>query len=85
MGILAFEFLIKRNCLFLFLVVLHLHCCSGVSLVVASVGYSLVAVHNLLSAVTSLFVDHGLWGPRASVVAAAPALEHRLNSCGTWV
>lgn len=30
----------------LFVVVLHLHCCSGVYLVVASVGYSLVAVHK---------------------------------------
>ena len=46
--------------LFLFLVVLHPHRCSGVYLVVASVGYSLVAVHKLLITVASLFVDHEL-------------------------
>ena len=63
----------------LFVFVLHLHCCSGVYLVVASVGYSLVAVHKLLVTVASLFVDHGLRDVRASVAVAC-----RLSSCLSW-
>ena len=39
-------------------------------LVVASRGYSLVAVSGLLFAVASVAVEHGLWGAQASVVAA---------------
>ena len=35
-------------------------CCAGVSLVVASMGYSLVVVHRFLPAVTSLVTEHGL-------------------------
>ena len=57
------------------------------SLVVASRGYSLVAVHwLLLIAVASLVAQHGLQGLWASVVAACElsrcslkALEHRLS------
>ena len=45
---------------YLFLTVLGLHCCSFFSLVVVSGGYSLVAVLQLLIAVTSLIVKHGL-------------------------
>ena len=41
-----------------FLTVLGLHCCVGFSLVVASRGYSLAAVHGLVIAVASL-VEHG--------------------------
>ena len=41
-----------------FLTVLGLHCCVGFSLVVASRGYSLAAVHGLVIAVDSL-VEHG--------------------------
>ena len=54
----------------------------GSSLVVASGGYSLVAVKGLLIAATSL-VEHGLeaCGLRS---CGSQALEHRLNSCGTW-
>ena len=44
---------------FLFLAVLGLHCCSGFSLVVASRGYSLVAVLGLLIVVASLITEHG--------------------------
>ena len=51
---------------FLFLVVLVLHCCArGLSLI-----DSLFAVCRLLIEVASLAAEHGLWGPRASVVAA---------------
>ena len=45
---------------YLFLVVLGLHCSAGFSLVVASGGYSLVAVCGLLIAVASLIAEHGL-------------------------
>ena len=37
---------------------LGLHCLAGFSLVVAGGGYSLVAVHRLLTAVASLTVEH---------------------------
>ena len=70
--------------------VLGLRCCRGFSLVAGSRVYSLAAVCGLLSAVASL-AKHRLQGTRASVVAAhglsrcgSQALEHRLNSCGTW-
>ena len=43
----------------------------GLSLVVASRGYSLVAGCGLLIAVASLVAEHGLW------------LGHSLSSCGT--
>ena len=42
--------------LFIFLHVLGLRCCMGFSLVAASGGYSLVAMHRLLIAVASLVV-----------------------------
>ena len=45
---------------YLFLAVLGLHCSAGFSLVVASGGYSLVAVCGLLIAVASLIAEHGL-------------------------
>ena len=45
---------------YLFLAVLDLCCYAGFSLVVESRGYSLVAVHELLIAVASLVVEHGL-------------------------
>ena len=47
----------------LFWAVLGLHCCSvfmGFSLPAVSRGYSLVAVHWLLTAVASLVVEHRL-------------------------
>ena len=49
------------------------------SLVVGSGGYSPVVVHGLHTAVTSLVMEHGLWGMWASV-AVAPGL----SSCGSW-
>ena len=64
---------------YLFLPVLGLGCCTGVSL---------VAVCGLLTGVASLVTEHGLWGDWASVFAArglsscsSPSLEHRLSSC----
>ena len=65
----AFFFFFFLSFVYLFLVVLGLHCSAGFSLVVASGGYSLVAVCGLLIAVASLIAEHGLWGSRASVVA----------------
>ena len=59
----------------------------GLSLVVVSGGYSLVAVHRLI--VVAFLVEYGLLGMWASAVAAhglsrcgSWALGHRLNSCG---
>ena len=48
------------------------------SLVVASRGYSVVAVFRLLIAVTSPLAKHGLLGTLASVV-----VELGLNSCNS--
>ena len=45
---------------YLLLAVLGLCCCAGLSLVVASGGYSLAAVCRLLIAVASLLVEHRL-------------------------
>ena len=53
-------FLFKKNLYLFILAVLGLHCCIGVSLVVASGGYSLVVVCGLLVVVASLVVEHRL-------------------------
>ena len=45
---------------FFFSAVLSLCCHTGSSLVAANPGYSLVAVHRLLIAVSSLCTEHGL-------------------------
>ena len=42
----------------------------GFSVVDASGGYSLVAVHGLLIAVVQLHAEHRLWSMQASVFAA---------------
>ena len=68
--------------IYLFLATLGLRCCVGLFLVVASWGYSPAVVCGLLIWVASLVAEHGLYGQWASV---AVALEHRLDSCGTWV
>ena len=49
-----------NNFIHLFLDVLHLHCCKGFSLVAASRGCSLVAVHGLLIVVASPAAEHRL-------------------------
>ena len=53
----------------------------GFSLAAVKGGYSLVAVHEFLTAVASLIVEHGLQSVWASVVAA-----RGLSSCvpGLW-
>ena len=56
---------------------LGLHCCTGVSFVAASRGYSLAALCGLLVALASLVAEPGLWGTRASV-----PVVHR-HSCST--
>ena len=48
--------------IYLFLTVLSLYHCTGFSLVTDSRGYILVAERELLLAVDSLVVEHGLWG-----------------------
>ena len=55
--------------LILFLAVLGLCCCTGFSLVVASGGYSPVAVPGLLIVVASLVAEPGLQGTPTSVAA----------------
>ena len=74
----SLAFIIFKNN-YLLLAVLGLHCFEGFSLVVASGGYSLVAVHGLLIAVASLFVVQGLQSSGSVVVT------HRLScpaTCG---
>ena len=46
--------------MYLFLAVLSLHCCASFSLLVASRGYSVVAVYGLFIVVASLVAEHGL-------------------------
>ena len=46
----------------LFLAVLGLLCCMGLSLVAESRGYFLVIVHRLLITGVSLLAEHGLYG-----------------------
>ena len=55
-----FFFFFFYNFIYLFLAVLGLHYCSGFSLVLASGGYSLVAVHGFLSVMAFLVVEHRL-------------------------
>ena len=52
----SLAFIIFKNN-YLLLAVLSLHCFEGFSLVVASGGYSLVAVHGLLTVVASLVTE----------------------------
>ena len=66
----------------------------GFSLIAASRSLSLVAALGLhgaaLIAVASLVAEHRLWGVRASAAlgglssCGSRALEHRLDSCGSW-
>ena len=57
----SFEIFKKINLfIYLFLAELGLCCCTGLSLVATSRGYSLVAVHKLLVAVASLVGEHQL-------------------------
>jgi len=51
---------LKNKFMYLFLAELGLCCCTGLSLVATSRGYSLVAVRRLLIAVASLVGEHQL-------------------------
>ena len=77
--------------IYFFLTALGLAAVHGPSPGALTGGYSLVTVHRLLNAASSLAVEHRLQGTQTSVAAAhafsscgSQALEHRLNSCGTW-
>ena len=50
----------NNNFIYLVLAVLGLYCREGFSLVVASRGYSVAVVHELLLASASLVPEHGL-------------------------
>ena len=67
--------------IYLFLAVLGLHCCTGISLLAASGGYSLVAMLRLLIAVASLVAE--VLGYLGSSSCGSWALEHRFSSCDT--
>ena len=64
----------------LFLALLGLCFCAGFYLAAGSRSYSIIAVHRLLTAVTSLVAAHGLWGTRA----LTPVVS-RLQSTGSVV
>jgi len=65
-----FSSLFKKKFMYLFLVVLGLHCCVGFSLVAASEGYYLVVVCRLFIVVASLIVEHELFSTQASEAEA---------------
>ena len=68
---------------YLFLAVLVLHCCMGLSPVLATGGYSLVAMHKLLVSMASPAVEDGLEGRQASVVEVL-RLWSTGSIVGTW-
>ena len=77
-----FSSLFKKKIMYLFLVVLGLHCCVGSSLVAGSRGQLFIEVHRLLIAVASLLQSTGSWAHELNSCSSW-ALEHRLNVCGT--
>ena len=66
--------------MYLFLAVLGLHCCVQAFSSCGEQGLHFIAVCRLLIAVSSLAVEHRLWGTQASIAAAL-----RLSSFGTQV
>ena len=81
-----------KKIIYLFLVVLGLHCCMNFSLVAVSRINPLIATCRLLIAMASLVVELRLQGMQASVAAACRLsssclqdLGHRFSSCGTGV
>ena len=89
-------FLLQRAPLFSIYLLIFIFDCAGplllcgFSLVVASGGYSLAAVHRLLIAVAS-FVEHGLQGTWASVVSdpklqriGSTVVAHKLSFSMAW-
>ena len=67
--------------LFIYLAVLGLCCCVGLSLVAASGDCCLIAVHGFLILVASLITEHGLQSIWTSVVSSTWVSEHGLSSC----
>ena len=78
------KFFLIILCIYLFLALLGLHCYAGFPLVVSG-DYSLTAVRGSLIAVLPLVacVAQALWRAGFSTCGSW-ALEHRLNSSGTW-
>ena len=72
---------------YLFLAMLGLPCCKGLSLAAASRGYSLAAKSWLLNGVAFLATDHGFWECRLQWLwhmgSVVMAIEHRFSSCST--
>ena len=66
------------------LAVLGLRRCLGFSLVVASGGYSLAAVHGLLTAVASLVVEHRLQRAGSVFVAYGLSCFETCGICPAW-
>ena len=66
----------------LFLTVLGLHCCPGLSAVAESRACSLVAVGRLLIVVASLAAESWALGHMGFSSCNSLALKHRLQSCG---
>ena len=66
--------------IYLVLVALGLHCCTGFSLVSASGGYSSGRA-QALTVVVSLIVEHGLYRLQGLCSCGSWALELRLDSC----
>ena len=77
-----YHFLIIYLIGYLVLAVLDEHCGAGFSLVVASRGYSPVAVCGLLIATASLRKHRSK--ARGLRSCSSRVLGHRLNSCGAW-
>ena len=73
----------KSNFIYFYFWLCRVLVAAGLSLAEANVGFSLVTVHGLLVAVTSLAVEQG---SRCSGFSrcASHALELRLCSCGAW-
>ena len=57
---LFFLSLFKNDCIYVFVAVLGLPCCTGFSLVVESEGHSLAVACRLLIAMAPLAVEHAL-------------------------
>ena len=55
-------FFLKTECIYLFLVVLGLHCCAQAFSSCSECGYSLVVGFGLLTAVAPLVEEHRLQG-----------------------
>ena len=72
-----------NNCIYLFLAVLGLHCCTGFSLVAESWNHPLVVLYRLLAVVASLVACTSVVAALGLSGCSSQPLEHRLSSsCG---